>query len=84
MAAPHILKAGAIPGEHGVYVRTPLGPGPSANWYATEQQAREEFRRTVETLQADEGSPGLFKVQRVESGSIVEEELVVRRPLTYR
>jgi hypothetical protein len=65
-------------------VRTPLGPGPSKTWCQTEQQAREEFRTTVETLSDDSLGPGLIKVERIEKGSIVEEELIVRRPATYR
>jgi hypothetical protein len=84
MAAPTIGRGDAAPGEHGVYVRTPLGPGPSKTWCQTEQQAREEFRITVDSLSHESKGPGLFKVERVEKGFIVDEEWIVRRPSTYR
>lgn len=61
MAAPTSRKGEATPGEHGVYVRTPLGPGHSKTWCQTEQQAREEFRTTVESLSDESKGPGLIK-----------------------
>ena len=82
--APTSTTSGATSGEHGVYVRTPLGPGPSKTWCQTEQQAREEFRTTVNSLSDERKGPGLFKVERVEKGVIVNEEWIVRRPSTYR
>jgi hypothetical protein len=84
MAAPTIGRGDATPGEHGVYVRTPLGLGPSKTWCQTEQHAREEFRTTVDSLRDESKGPGLFKVERVEKGSVVDEEWIVRRPPTYR
>ena len=83
-AALTIQRGNAKPGEHGVYVRTPLGPGPSKTWCQTEQQACEEFRTTVDSLRDESKGPGLFKVERVEKGFIVDEEWIVRRPSTYR
>jgi hypothetical protein len=83
-AAPTIRKGGAKLGEHGVCVRTPLGPGPSKTWCQTEQQACEEFRTTVDSLRDESKGPGLFKVERVEKGFIADEEWIVRRPSTYR
>jgi hypothetical protein len=83
MAAPINRRGGATPGEHGVYVRTPLGPGPSKIWCQSEQQAREEFRTTVDSLRDESKCPGLFRVERVVKGSVVDEELIVRRPPTY-
>jgi len=76
-------RGGAVPGEHGVYVKTPLGPGPSKTWCQTGQQAREEFRTTVDSLRDESKGPGLFKVELIEQGSVVDEELIVRRPPTY-
>jgi hypothetical protein len=84
MAALTIGRGDATPGEHGVYVMTPLGPGPSKTWCQTEQQAREEFRATIDSLSDESKGPGLFKVERVEKGSVVDEEWIVRRPPTYR
>lgn len=83
MATPTIRKGDAKPGEHGVYVRPLLGPGPSKTWYQTEQQAYEEFRTTVNSL-SESNVPGLFKVERIEKGFIADEEWIVRRPPTYR
>src|SRR5215213_8991219 len=74
MATPAIRKGDAKPGEYGVYVRTPLGPGPSKTWYQTGQQAREGFRTTVDSLRDESKGPGLFKVERVEKGFIADEE----------
>lgn len=84
MAAPTVGRGDATPGEHGVYVRTPLGPGPSKTWCQTEQQALEEFRTTVDSLSDESKGPGLFKVERIEKGLIVDQEWIVRRPSTYR
>ena len=84
MVAPTVSTSDATPGEHGVYVRTPLGPDPSKTWCQTEQQAREEFRTTVDSLSDESKGPGLFKVERVEKGFIADEEWIVRRPPTYR
>jgi hypothetical protein len=84
MGALTIGRDGATQGAHGVYVRTPLGPGPSKTWCKTEQQAREEFQTTVDSLSDESKGPGLFKVERVEKGSVVDEEWIVRRPPTYR
>ncbi len=84
IAVPTIGRSGATPREHGVYVRTPLGPGPTKTWCQTEQQAREEVRTTVVSLRDESKGPGLFKVERVEKGFIVDEEWIVRRPSTYR
>jgi hypothetical protein len=83
MATPTIRRGGAESGEHGVYVRTPLGPGPSKTWCQTEQHAREEFRTTVDTLKDESRGLGLCKVERVEKGFIVDEKWIVRPPSTY-
>jgi hypothetical protein len=84
MAAPTIGRGDDTPGEHGVYVRTPLGPGPSQTWCQTEQQARKEFRTTVDCLRNESKGPGLFEVERVEKGSVLDKVQIVRRPPTYR
>jgi hypothetical protein len=81
MAAPTV---GSPEGEHGILVRTPLGSGGGTHWYATEQQAREEFQNQVDRLRDESEGPGLFKVQRIEKRSVVDEELIVRRPPTYQ
>jgi hypothetical protein len=39
-AAATVVKAGATKGQHGVRIYVPRGPGPSADWYATAEQAR--------------------------------------------
>ena len=65
-------------------MRTPLGSGPSKTWCQTEQQARAEFQMTVEGLRDGGNGTGLFKVERVEKGTVVDDEFVVRRPATYR
>jgi hypothetical protein len=84
LASPTVCKDGASEGKHGVYVRTPLGPGPSATWFSSEQQAQAEFQKEVDN-QRDKGKePGLIKVQLIEKWLIVDEELIVRRPSTYR
>jgi hypothetical protein len=85
MVAPEKLNDSATRGEHGVRVRTPLGPPKGgATWFRTEQQARHEFQRKLDSLRDESHGPGLFKVQRIEKGLVVEEELIVRRPATYR
>ncbi len=77
------LTVGAPEGQHGVRVHAPLGPSPSARWVKTEQEAKEEFVRQVESLKAEAEGPVLFKVDRVALGEVVEEEFVVLRPPTY-
>jgi hypothetical protein len=85
MAAPEVVMDSANRSEHGVRVSTPLGPPRGgASWYRTEQQAREEFRKALNSHGNESKGPELFKVQRIEQGSIAEEELIVRRPPTYR
>jgi len=78
------LTIGGPEGEHGVRVRTPLGPGGDTNWYATEQKAREKFNKAVASLRNESKGPGLFKLQHIEQRSVVDEELVVRSPSNYR
>jgi hypothetical protein len=78
------LTVGEPEGEHGVRVRTPLGPGGGTTWYATEQEALEEFKKKVDSLRDDSKGPGLFKVVRIEQRSVVDEVLIVLRPPTYR
>ena len=81
MAAPTV---GSPESEHGFRVRTPLGPRGGTHWYATEQQAHDEFQNQVNSLREESEGPGLFKVQRIEKRSVVDEEIIVRRPPTYR
>jgi|SRR5215217_1352157 len=85
MAAPEKLVEGATQGEHGVRVSTPLSPRKGgATWYKTEQQARQKFQTKLDSPKDESQGPGLFKVQRIEKGLVVDEELIVRRPTTYR
>jgi hypothetical protein len=71
-------------GQHGVLVKSPLDPGPNASWFSTEQEAKEEFSRTVERILGDGADiPILLRVQRVAGQFVEEEEFVVRRPPTY-
>jgi len=84
LAAPTVRRGDATPSQHGVYVRTPIGPTTSKIWCQTQEQAREEFRATVDSLRDESKGPGLYKVERVEKGFIVDEEWIVRRPSTYR
>ena len=65
VAVPTISRGGAESGEHGLYVRAPLGPGPSKTCYHTEQQGREDFLTTVDTIRGESKCPALFKVGRV-------------------
>jgi hypothetical protein len=77
------LTVGDAEAGHGVRVHVPLGPGPSATWFRTEQEAEEEFTRVVDRLSREEEGPALYKVDRVAGGEVVEAKYVVSRPSTY-
>jgi hypothetical protein len=74
---------GAAPGKHGVVIETPNG-GPSPTWTATPDFARQEYRESLVSLRGSGESPVLYRISRVESGHVVDEEFVVSRPSTYR
>jgi hypothetical protein len=60
----------------------PRGPGSSCDWYATLELAQAAYLETVER-ERDLDAPGLVRVERVEDGQPVEDELIVRRLPTY-
>ena len=79
MASVSKVSEGAKAGVHGVEVRVPhpTHRHPGGAWYATAEEAKQEFARQVAELAHGPGS-GLFKVVLIEDGQQVQEELVVR------
>jgi hypothetical protein len=82
MAAATVISAGAAPGQFGVRVRVPRFAPTSDAWYSSEDEAREEYRRTLDTL-GEPGKPALFRIELVIDSQVVEEETFVRTPSTY-
>jgi hypothetical protein len=77
------LTVGAPEGQHGVFVQAPLDSAPYRSWFKTQQEAKEEYARVIDSFSGDEKGPGLLRVQLVERGRIVDEAFLVRRPSTY-
>jgi hypothetical protein len=82
MAALTVTRAGAVPGEFGVRVRTPRFAPTSDAWCSSEDEAREEYRRTLDAI-GEPGKPALFRIELVIEGEVAEEETLVRTPSTY-
>jgi hypothetical protein len=78
MAAATVISAGAAPGQFGVRVRVPRFAPTSDAWCSTEGEAREEYRRTLNTL-GEPGKPALFRIELVIEGQVVEEETLCGR-----
>jgi hypothetical protein len=69
-------------GEHRVQVETPKPPplkrGGSTTWCATEQRARERYAKTIERLNRQDGSSGIYRVSLYVSDQLESREYVVR------
>jgi hypothetical protein len=82
MAAGTVIRKNAVVGEFGVRVRVPRFTSTSDIWCSSEDKAREEYSRTLETL-GEPGKPALFRVELVISRLVAEEATLVRTPSTY-
>jgi hypothetical protein len=82
MAAGTVIRKDAVAGDFGVRVRVPRFTATSDTWCRTEDEAREEYSRILQTL-GEPGKPALFRVELIVSRQIAEEETLVRTPSTY-
>jgi hypothetical protein len=82
MAAGTVIGVDAAVGEFGVRVRVPRFSPTSDTWCSGEDEAREEYGRTLEAL-GEPGKPGLFRVELIINRQVAEEETLVRTPSTY-
>lgn len=81
-AAPTVVKAGAVEGQHGTRIYMPREPGPAKEWFATPEQARAAYEATIEHERKLD-APGIVRVELILNGSPVAEDLIVRRMPTY-
>jgi hypothetical protein len=82
MAALTVTRAGAVPSQFGVRVRVPRFAPTSDAWCSSEDEAREEYRQTLDRL-GEPGKPALFRIELIIDGQVVEEETLVQTPSTY-
>jgi hypothetical protein len=82
IAAGTVLGKDDVAGDFGVRVRVPRFTPSSDTWCSGEDEAREEFSRTLQSL-GEPGKPALFRVELIVRRQIAEDEILVRTPSTY-
>lgn len=77
-----VTRARAVPGQFVVRVRVPWFAPTSDAWCSSEDEARDEYRQTLDRL-VEPGKPALFRIELIVDGQVVEAETLVRTPSTY-